>query len=84
MFPKIIVREYRKGNQERITQRNWQHRVHKTKEHTQKNTTQYVLDTTAQMYINQARTKNVLHKRSQKPENAVYVPINIIDNKTMY
>jgi len=25
------VREFRKGNQKRTIQRNWQHRVHKTK-----------------------------------------------------
>jgi len=27
----INVREYRRGNQKRTIQRNWQHRVHKTK-----------------------------------------------------
>ena len=28
---KLNVREYRRGNQKRIIQRNWQHRIHKTK-----------------------------------------------------
>jgi ferredoxin-like protein FixX len=28
---KLNVREYRRDNQKRIIQRNWQHRVHKTK-----------------------------------------------------
>ena len=30
-FIKIDVREYRRGNQKRAIQRNWQYRVHKTK-----------------------------------------------------
>ena len=34
------------GNQKWTIQRNWQHRVHKTKENKTKNITQYVLDTT--------------------------------------
>jgi hypothetical protein len=40
----IIVREYRRENRKWIIQRNWQHRVHKTK--TNKTKTQYVLETT--------------------------------------
>ena len=39
---KLNVREYRKGNQKIIIQRNWQ----QEKEKQNKNTTQYVLDTT--------------------------------------
>ena len=42
----INDREYRSGNQQWTIQRNWQHRVHKTKKKQSKNTTQYVLDTT--------------------------------------
>ena len=34
------------GNQTWTIQRNWQHRVHKTKKNKTKNITQYVLDTT--------------------------------------
>ena len=30
------VREYQRGKQQRTTQRNWQHRVHKTKKTKQK------------------------------------------------
>ena len=41
----INVREYRRGNQIWTIQRNWQHRVHKTKKK-ETLTTQYVLDTT--------------------------------------
>ena len=40
----INVKEYRNGNTKLTIQRNWQHRVHKSKKN--KNTTQYVLDTT--------------------------------------
>ena len=41
--------EYRIGNQKWTIQRNWQHRVQKTKTNKiEKNTTQYVLDTTIQ------------------------------------
>ena len=40
----IIVREYRRENRKWIIQRNWQHRVHKTK--TNKTKTQHVLETT--------------------------------------
>jgi len=36
----INVREYRRGNQERTIQRNWQHRVHKTKKNKTKTQTQ--------------------------------------------
>jgi hypothetical protein len=36
---KINVREYRRGNQQLTIQRNWQHRVHKTKKN--KTVTQY-------------------------------------------
>jgi hypothetical protein len=38
----INIREYRRDNQKGEIQRNWQHRIHKTN----KNTAQYVLDTT--------------------------------------
>jgi len=39
---------YQSDNQKWIIQRNWQHRVHKTldEDKQNKNTTQYVLDTT--------------------------------------
>jgi hypothetical protein len=33
------VREYQRGKQQRTTQRNWQHRVHKTKKTKQKHNT---------------------------------------------
>ena len=42
----INVREYRRGNQKWVIQRNWQHKVHQMKKNKTKNTTQYVLDTT--------------------------------------
>ena len=44
----INVSEYRRDNQKWTIQRNWQHRVHNTKdeEKQSKNTTQYVLNTT--------------------------------------
>ena len=44
----INVRENRRGNQEWIIQRNWQHLVHKTQaeKNKKKNTTHYALDTT--------------------------------------
>jgi hypothetical protein len=38
--------EYRRGNQKWTIQRNWQHKVYKTKKKENKSTTQYVLDTT--------------------------------------
>jgi hypothetical protein len=41
----INVREYRRGNQKRTIQRNWQHRVHNTKKNKTK-TQHHVLDTT--------------------------------------
>jgi len=53
------VREYRSGNQKWTIQRNWQHRVHKTK----KNTTQYVLDTTM---CKQTQTTQIKHEPSYK------------------
>ena len=37
----IHVREYRSGNQKWAIQRNWQHRIHKTK--TNKTKTQYTI-----------------------------------------
>ena len=40
----INVREYRKGQSKLAIQRNWQHRVHKTKKNKTKTQTQYVLD----------------------------------------
>jgi hypothetical protein len=46
-FLLINVRECRKGNKKWTIQRNWQHRVHKTNKKQNKNTTQYVLDTTS-------------------------------------
>ena len=51
---KINVRENRRGYQEWTIHRNWQHRVHKTKEEDKqnKNTTQYVVDTTLETDIN--------------------------------
>jgi len=42
----IDFREYWRGNQKWTIQRNWQHRVHKTKKNKTKNTAQYILDTT--------------------------------------
>ena len=48
---KINVREYRCGNQKWTIQRNWQHRVHKTKKN--KTNTQYALD------IMQINTNNI-------------------------
>ena len=57
-FSSIInVREYRRGNQKRTIQRNWQQKEHKTKQNKQKNTTQYVLDNNIckQTYITQIR-----------------------------
>ena len=36
----INVREYRRGNQKRTIQRNWQHRIHKAKKNTEKLATQ--------------------------------------------
>ena len=41
LYGEINVREYRRGNQERTIQRNWQHWAHKKQdEDKQKNTTQ--------------------------------------------
>ena len=51
---KVNVREYRMGNQRWSNQRNWQHRVHKTKTN-QANTQHKVWDTT--MY-RQTNTNN--------------------------
>jgi hypothetical protein len=42
LFFEINVREYRRDNQKWTIQRNWHHRVQKTKKHK----THYVLDTT--------------------------------------
>ena len=42
----INVREYRRGNQKRKIQRNWQHRGTQDEEKQAKTTAQYVLDTT--------------------------------------
>jgi hypothetical protein len=39
----IDIREYWRGNQERTIQRNWQHRVHRTKKKQNTSTTQYVM-----------------------------------------
>jgi hypothetical protein len=44
----INVREHWRGNQQLTIQRNW---VHKTKKKQNKNTTQYVLDTTLQLFV---------------------------------
>jgi hypothetical protein len=46
----INVREYRRGNQKRTIQINWQHR--QDEEIQNKNTTQYVLDTTMRKQTN--------------------------------
>ena len=40
---KINVQEYRRGSKKRPIQRNWQHRVHKTKKKQIKDTTHYVV-----------------------------------------
>ena len=42
----INVREYRKGHANWIIQKYWQHMMHKTQEKDNKNTAQYMLDTT--------------------------------------
>jgi hypothetical protein len=42
----INVREYRKGNKKWTIQRNWHLSLQKNEEKQNKNTTQYVLDTT--------------------------------------
>jgi len=45
-YVKVNIGEHRIGNKKWTIQRNWQHRVHNTKKKQNKNTTQYVLDTT--------------------------------------
>ena len=54
----INVREYRRGNQKWTIQRNWQHRVHKTKKNKRK--TQHNMWKTPQLvHFAQANTNNV-------------------------
>jgi hypothetical protein len=56
----INVREYRRGNQKWTIQRNWQHRVHKTKKNKKNNTicvgNHYAKTNTSN--INKTATKN--------------------------
>ena len=58
------VKEYRRGNQKWTIQRNWQHKVHKTKKNKTK-TQHNILDTT--MY-KQAQITQIRHESSYKQQ----------------
>jgi len=47
----IDGRENKRGTQERMIQRNWQHLMNKTHDEEKQNTAQYVLNTTMRKHI---------------------------------
>ena len=61
-------REYRKGNQKWTIQRNWQHRVDKTKKKQNKNKAQNVLDTTIHRY-----KSLIIARLSESNKNAAHI-----------
>jgi hypothetical protein len=67
----INVREYRRGNQKRTIQRNWQHRVHKTKKNktkTQHNMCWTPLCTNKHKIIRNSERKDIIgqHKKLKR------------------
>ena len=69
----IDAKEHRRGNQQWIIQRNWQHRVHKTKKYKQKHNTIFVEHHYAQTNTNnRSKTQALLQKTGGKDERTLF------------